>query len=99
MSIPEWLEAGRIRYGMVERSVSLSQQPVSLPLCSDKQELKRRARAALLAPIPASVLWSLPASRQYKDDACVLAAFVDRGVGLDRARTALSRIESQLRQA
>ncbi|WPG38749.1 hypothetical protein [Variovorax sp. EBFNA2] len=63
---------------------------------AEKLELKRRARAAIIAPIPPAIRdGSANVSVQYRDDAAVCAAFVRRGVRPDRAMVACLRLEGQ----
>ena len=63
---------------------------------AEKLEWKRRANAAITAPIPPGIRnGSAVASSQYRDDAAVCAAFVRRGVQPDCAKVACLRLEGQ----
>ena len=63
---------------------------------AEKLEWKRRAHAAISAPIPLAIrVGSAAASAQYRDDAAVCAAFIRRGVQPDRAKVACLRLEGQ----
>lgn len=63
---------------------------------AEKLEWMRRAQQALRAPIPSSIrTGSAMASAQYREDAAVVALFVQRGVNADRAKLACLRIEGQ----
>ena len=61
---------------------------------AEKIEWKRRAHAAVSAPVPVSIRnGGVVASAQYRDDAAICAAFARRGVQPERARCAILRLE------
>lgn len=63
-------------------------------IAAEKLEWKRRAHAAITAPIPAAIRdGSADRSAQYRDDAAICAAFARRGVQPERARCAILRLE------
>lgn len=65
-------------------------------IAAEKCEWKRRAQAAITAPVPPAVRdGSWDCSAQYRSDAAVCAAFVRRGVQPDRAKVACLRLEGQ----
>ena len=59
-----------------------------------KRDLKRRAHALLCGPLPAcATSGTALQGHLYREDAATVAAYVRRGVGADKARLAVLRME------